>query len=348
MPNFTAKKSLGQHFLHAPNVVGAMIHTARIEPGMIVLEIGPGKGILTRGLLKAGAKVMAVEKDQRAVEYMKENFVTEIADGRLKLVQDDILVINPADLGLEKEKYVIAANIPYYITGEIIRKFLTAEVYPSRMVLLVQKEVAKRIVAADKKESILSISVKAYGEPKYIDTVPKRFFRPIPKVDSAIILIDKISKKFFENERGDSSVTPAKAVILSDSGISSVGSNKRNLELGELQDPVGMIEHNQAKPRNLLIRLLGGDDKKSEDNKGIRGNDKIKCNESYQINEKLFFDVIKAGFAHKRKVVRGNLAKIIPAQALERLWKEKRWPVNVRAENFTLEQWGELVSNLKN
>jgi 16S rRNA (adenine1518-N6/adenine1519-N6)-dimethyltransferase len=201
MTSFTAKKSLGQHFLHAPNVVGAMIHAARIEPNMTVLEIGPGKGILTSGLLKAGAKVVAVEKDERAIKYMKENFSAEITLGKLKLVQDDILTINPADLGFEKGNYIIAANIPYYITGEILRKFLTAEVYPSRMVLLVQKEVAKRIVAADKKESILSISVKAYGEPKYIDTVPKRFFRPIPKVDSAIILIDKISKEFFDNDQ---------------------------------------------------------------------------------------------------------------------------------------------------
>src|ERR1035437_1140798 len=265
MTSFIAKKSLGQHFLHAPDVVGAMIHTARIEPGMIVLEIGPGKGILTRGLLKAGAKVIAVEKDERAVEYMKENFVTEIADGKLKLVQDDTLTINPADLGLEKEKYVIVANIPYYITGEILRKFLTAEVCPSRMVLLVQKEVAKRIVAADKKESILSISVKAYGEPKYIDTVPKRSFRPIPNVDSAIILIDNISKKFFEND---------------------------------------------------------------------------------QINEKLFFDIVRTGFAHKRKVVRGNLAKMIPAQTLQKLWEKKNWPSDARAETLTLEQWKDIAKEI--
>ena len=72
-----------------------MIHAARIEPGMTVLEIGPGKGVLTRGLLKAGAHVIAVEKDERAVEYMKENFAAEIGFGKLKLVQDDILKIEP-------------------------------------------------------------------------------------------------------------------------------------------------------------------------------------------------------------------------------------------------------------
>ena len=270
---------------------------------MIVLEIGPGKGILTRGLLKAGAKVIAVEKDERAVEYMKENFVTEIADGKLKLVQDDTLTINPADLGLEKEKYVIVANIPYYITGEILRKFLTAEVCPSRMVLLVQKEVAKRIVAADKKESILSISVKAYGEPKYIDTVPKRFFRPIPKVDSAIILIDNISKKFFGNNETNSNYALA-----------------HNVSSAATQD---------ERSENTPI-VVGGVDKDFSD----------------QIDERWFFEVVRTGFAHKRKVVRGNLAKMIPAQALQKLWKEKNWPSDARAENFTLEQWKEIAKEI--
>jgi 16S rRNA (adenine1518-N6/adenine1519-N6)-dimethyltransferase len=292
MTSFIAKKSLGQHFLHAPNVVGAMIHAARTEPNMAVLEIGPGKGILTRGLLEAGAKVVAVEKDERAIEYMKENFAAEIALGKLKLVQDNILDINPLDVGLEKENYVVVANIPYYITGEILRKFLTTQDHPSRMILLVQKEVARRIVAADGKESILSISVKAYGEPKYIGTVPKRSFRPIPKVDSAIILIDNISKGFF----GSTSVIPAQAGIQ-----------------GETLDSES----------NTLDSCFRRNDKKS-------------------INEKLFFEVVKAGFAHKRKVLKGNLAKVIPAQTLEKLWTSKNWPANARAENFTLEQWRDI------
>jgi 16S rRNA (adenine1518-N6/adenine1519-N6)-dimethyltransferase len=302
MTSFIAKKSLGQHFLHAPNVVGAMIHVARIEPGMIVLEIGPGKGVLTRGLLKAGANVIAVEKDERAIEYMKENFAAEVALGRLKLVQDDILAINPADLGLEKENYIVTANIPYYITGEILRKFLTVQGHPSRMALLVQKEVAKRIVAADGKESILSISVKAYGEPKYIDTVPKRSFRPIPNVDSAIILIDNISKRFFMGNQGEASDT----------------------SFGELLDePSG--------------RVLG------MGNRGIARRKNVSDVEPSKLQEKIFFNVVRAGFAHKRKVLKGNLAKVIPAQTLEKLWIGKNWPTNARAENFTLEQWKDIA-----
>jgi len=307
MTSFTAKKSLGQHFLRAPNVVGAMIHVALVEPEMVVLEIGPGKGILTRGLLKAGAKVIAVEKDDRAIEYMKENFAIEIASGKLTLVQDDILEIEPQDLGLEKEKYIIAANIPYYITGEILRKFLTTRDYPSRMILLVQKEVAKRIVAADKKESILSISVKAYGEPKYIDTVPKRFFRPVPKVDSAIILIDNIGKKFFGGDQEK---------------YKDIGYGVRGLENAN-NSGIASLDSCPLNPKSLANKWAGDD---------------------VGINEKTFFDVVRAGFAHKRKILRGNLTSIIPPQIIERLWKEKNFAPGARAENLTIEQWKDVAN----
>src|SRR4051812_43036468 len=89
--NFTAKKSLGQNFLHAPHIVGKMVHAARIETGTKVLEIGPGKGVLTQGLLDAGATVLAVEKDDRAIDFIKEKFSQEISDGRLTLIHGDIL-----------------------------------------------------------------------------------------------------------------------------------------------------------------------------------------------------------------------------------------------------------------
>ncbi len=277
--NFIAKKSLGQHFLHAPNVVGTMIHAAKIEPGVNVLEIGPGKGILTRGLLEAGAHVIAVEKDERAVEYMREHFSADIDSGKLRLVQDDILTVDPSTLGLEKGNYIVAANIPYYITGEILRKFLGEDGYPSRMVLLVQKEVAKRIVAADGKESILSISVKAYGEPKYIHTVPKRSFRPVPKVDSAVILINNINKNLFK----------------------------------EKEKTIGTSENiKNALPDDIQI-------------------------------ENYFFRAVRAGFAHKRKILKSNLTKIMPGAALEKLWKDKNWPTDARAETFTVAQWKEIA-----
>lgn len=195
--SFTAKKSLGQNFLHAPHAVDAMVHSAYVMKGDKVLEVGPGKGALTIGLLSAGAMVKAVEKDDRAIPFLKEKFAKEIESGQLEIIHADIMEIDPGLMGLENGKYSIVANIPYYISGEFLRKFLESEIQPIRMVIMLQKELAKRIV--DEKGSILSVSVRAYGNPKYITSVPRKFFRPMPNVDSAIISIENISKNFFKN-----------------------------------------------------------------------------------------------------------------------------------------------------
>ena len=110
--HFHAKKSLGQNFLHSPNVVGKMIHSAGIKAGNIVLEVGPGKGILTQGLLDIGANVIAVEKDDRAIGFLKEKFGTSLekSSNQLSVIHEDILTFNPEKAGLENGKYIIAAN----------------------------------------------------------------------------------------------------------------------------------------------------------------------------------------------------------------------------------------------
>jgi 16S rRNA (adenine1518-N6/adenine1519-N6)-dimethyltransferase len=260
IPTFAAKKSLGQNFLHAPHVIGAMVHAARILRDDAVLEVGPGKGALTSGLLEAGARVIAVEKDDRAIPFLAEKFSSEIKTGKLKLVHGDILEIEPAILGLKKGEYSIVANIPYYISGEFLRKFLESDTQPTRIVVMLQKELAKRIT--DTKESILSISVKAYGNPKYITSVPRKFFRPMPNVDSAVLLIENISKKFFTDST---------------------------------------------------------------------------------IDEKNFFDLVKTGFSHKRKVLMGNLKEKMAPEALKNLWQQEKWEVQARAEELSLEQWKKIV-----
>lgn len=182
---------LGQHFLKHGWAARALARAASVRPGETILEIGPGKGILTRELLKEGA-VLAIEKDEALAEKLRETFAAEIADGRLRLIEGDIRDFDPAQV---KGDYVVAANIPYYITGEIIRQFLTAAHQPRALALLVQKEVAKRII--DTKGSLLSLSVKAYGTPRLVEKVPRKHFSPPPSVDSAIILIDDISNAFF-------------------------------------------------------------------------------------------------------------------------------------------------------
>lgn len=167
-----------------------------VRPGETILEIGPGEGALTRELLATGAPVIAIEKDGPLAAGLAETFASEIKGGRLQVISGDIRDFDANSLG---GAYVVAANIPYYITGEIIRMFLTAKKQPRAMALLVQKEVAERVVARDKKESILSISVKAYGSPHIAGKVSRGNFNPPPSVDSAILLVDDISRKFFRN-----------------------------------------------------------------------------------------------------------------------------------------------------
>lgn len=194
-----AKKSLGQNFLNSTKALMDIVNAAEVNADDIILEIGPGKGVLTEKLLKFAGKVIAVEKDDELYEFLKEKFSIEIEKGHLDLIHGDILEFDPNLLKFYSDfNFKIVANIPYNITGAIFRKFLSAEYKPESIVLLVQKEVAERI-AKEKKESILSLSVKAYGKPKYISTVKAGSFVPAPKVDSAIILIENISNNFFSD-----------------------------------------------------------------------------------------------------------------------------------------------------
>lgn len=202
-----AKKSLGQNFLKSRKAINAMISAPEISADDTVVEIGPGKGALTGPLLETGATVIAFELDQRMVEFLKEKFASYIASKKLILVHQDVLEVDIFEYTKGKP-YKVVANIPYYITNLIIRTFLSNKFQPSAMCLLIQKEVAERIVSRDNKESILSMSVKLFGEPSYVTKVGKQYFSPSPKVDSAVILISDINrmhiassdyeKKFFE------------------------------------------------------------------------------------------------------------------------------------------------------
>ncbi len=194
-----AKKSLGQHFLKSHLVIKKIVTAANLLSSDTVLEIGPGEGILTKTLLQNVQKVVAIEKDDALFEQLKVTFAKEIEQQKLYLVHGDILDFNLTSAGLTFASYKIVANIPYYITGVFLRRFLSCKEYPQSMTLLVQKEVADRIVAKNRKESLLSISIKAYGIPQYITTVGAGNFSPPPKVDSAILSIQQISKNHFKN-----------------------------------------------------------------------------------------------------------------------------------------------------
>lgn len=203
------KKSLGQHFLRSASAIKAIVSSGNVSAADTVLEIGPGEGVLTKALLETGAKIIAVEFDSELIPVLTERFAPEIKTGQFTLIESDVLKWYPSDVGLKEGNYKLVANIPYYITGAIFEKFLTEKNPPSCMVVLIQKEVATRIVARDNKESILSLSVKAFGTPKITAKVPASAFRPAPKVDSAVLAVSDISQKNFSgwkvppNEAGD-------------------------------------------------------------------------------------------------------------------------------------------------
>ncbi len=179
--NLIPSKGLGQNFLVDKGALRTIIEAADIKPDEVVLEIGPGTGILTLELAKKAKRVIAVEKDAKMCEILKEtlkNFKN------VEIIQADI-----RNLKLEIRNFKIIANIPYYLTSPIIRKFLEAANPPKEMILMVQKEVAQRICAKPPQMSILAVSVQFYAEAKIVDYISKKSFWPSPKVDSAIIKI---------------------------------------------------------------------------------------------------------------------------------------------------------------
>lgn len=261
-----AKKFLGQHFLNSKSILNVIRDASGVCPEDIVLEIGPGKGSLTEILTIFAGKVVAVEKDRTLIDGLKEKFSEAIKHNRLEILEEDILDFDPNILSFYKDfDYKVVANIPYYITGAILRKFLGAKYKPELMVLMIQKEVAQRIVARDGKESILSISVKAYGKPKIVKSVSKKYFKPQPKVDSAILLIENISNDFFK-----------------------------------------------------------------------------------EIDEKRFFEIVKAGFLHKRKLLSGNLISggFGTREKIENIFKKLKIQEKVRSENMSLKDWKQLCFEL--
>jgi 16S rRNA (adenine1518-N6/adenine1519-N6)-dimethyltransferase len=184
------QKRFGQNFLINKNIIYKILESAEIKNDDIVLEIGPGLGFLTKELAKKAKKIIAIEKDINMVEILKK----ELSDFKnIKIINQDILKIK----NLKIKNYKIVANIPYYITGPIIKKFLLTKEKPSLMVLMVQKEVAQRIVAKSPKANFLSIFVQFLADCKIISFVKKENFFPKPKVDSAIIkLIPKENLDF--------------------------------------------------------------------------------------------------------------------------------------------------------
>ena len=178
-------KGLGQNFLIDKNILNKIVEAANIKDTDTILEVGPGLGVLTKELAKKAEKVIAIEKDQTMIEVLKETLKDFT---NVEVFNEDILQLNPTTKNFASI-YKIVANIPYYLTSPLIRKFLELEVQPQEMVLMLQKEVAQRICAKPPKMSLLAVSVQFYAEAKIVFNVSKSCFWPAPKVDSAIIKI---------------------------------------------------------------------------------------------------------------------------------------------------------------
>ena len=177
-------KKLGQNFLIDKGVVKKIIKSANLKRKDNILEIGPGLGTLTLELAKKAKKVIAIEKDPKMIEILKEtlkNFKN------VEIVQGDILKISNSQFLISN--YKVVANLPFYLTAPVIRKFLEAKNPPKEMILMVQKEVGQRICACPPKMSILAVSVQFYAKAEIISWVSKKSSWPQPKIDSAIIKI---------------------------------------------------------------------------------------------------------------------------------------------------------------
>lgn len=183
------RKGLGQHFLVDEGVLGIITSAAELSPEDLVVEVGPGLGILTQELARRAGGVIAVELDDKLAALLKK---TLASFKNITIINDDMLNIEPGDLlkGQKGSLYKVVANLPYYITSPVLRHFLEASARPQMMIVMVQQEVAEAIAARPGDMSLLSISVQFYGRPEIVSRVPAEAFYPAPEVDSAVLRID--------------------------------------------------------------------------------------------------------------------------------------------------------------
>jgi 16S rRNA (adenine1518-N6/adenine1519-N6)-dimethyltransferase len=184
--NVRPLKSFGQHFLIDRTALLKIVQAAEIEPDDAILEVGAGTGVLTRELARQARRVVAVEIERDMLSLLRE---TTGGYPNVELLACNLLALDPEAV-FGQEPYKLVANLPYYITAPTLRHFLEAAHAPSLMVVMVQQEVAQRIVASPGDLSLLAVSVQFYGQPSIIARVPALAFYPAPQVDSAVLRIE--------------------------------------------------------------------------------------------------------------------------------------------------------------
>ncbi|MFY9269063.1 MAG: 16S rRNA (adenine(1518)-N(6)/adenine(1519)-N(6))-dimethyltransferase RsmA [Candidatus Manganitrophaceae bacterium] len=186
------RKSWGQNFLIDPNIQRKIVDAAEIQPGERVVEIGPGRGFLTQGLLERGAAVTAIEIDPLLVGMLRQ----EIPSAYLDLIQGDALQYRYDQIS---SPYKVVANLPYYVSTPLLFRLLEERERISRMVLMLQKEVAVRMVAqaGGKEYGLLSVMAQFFADIKIVFHVSRSCFRPMPQVDSSVVLLRPLSAPRF-------------------------------------------------------------------------------------------------------------------------------------------------------
>jgi 16S rRNA (adenine1518-N6/adenine1519-N6)-dimethyltransferase len=192
--NLRPSKGLGQNFLIDLHVMDKIVEAGELCAEDVVLEVGPGVGALTRRIAERAGQVVAVELDRKMLPILRETLANQ---ANVHLVEKDILAFDlstelPAILGtpaLQRARFKVIANLPYYITSAAVRHLLAGPLRPERLVLMVQHEVAQRILAGPDQQSLLAISVRIFGDAELVYRVPAGAFYPRPKVNSAVLLI---------------------------------------------------------------------------------------------------------------------------------------------------------------
>lgn len=184
--NIRPTRSMGQNFLIEPEVVAMIADAAGIEPGDLVIEIGPGMGILTRELLSHGATVVGVELDRDLAGFLKDDLG---GVETFSLVERDARYVE-IDQITHGRSYQLAANLPYSMATVIIRHFMESPTPPTRMTVMVQREVAERMTAGPPDMSLLGLATDLYAEAEIAFIVPPDVFLPPPKVESAVVALD--------------------------------------------------------------------------------------------------------------------------------------------------------------
>ena len=187
--DFYPKKSLGQNFLYDSVWINRIVTAAEISGADVVLEIGPGSGSLTTALSSVARKVIAVEIDNRLIPILND----VLSENRnVTIVSGDILDYEPHKLMTQYDvsNFVVVANIPYYITGQIIRHLFQSSMLPRSITMSVQKEVAERMIATPGQMNLLAVSAQFYSDVKIVDYIPAGAFYPVPAVDSALVRLD--------------------------------------------------------------------------------------------------------------------------------------------------------------